>query len=442
MQHSTIQYLTDSLNISHQFFIRLYCRPHLIQQSNFQHNSAQPAATANEFLSLCYYQNVSEYDDWETVFEILNRCQPVHNLLVYLAVPPHVFTVATKAMKAALEAISLTGFVRVILEKPFGSDTDSCRALLDTLKRQKWSESNLYRFDHYLGKETVRSIVTLRQNHKSLQAIWNKNCIQSVHILLKEPFGIEGRGGYFDAYGIIRDVVQNHLLQVLTLIAMELSDDDHDDDEVWANDQIRNAKVNVLKCMPRVQLRDCLIGQYNGYSNDASIENNETRTATYVCIRTLVNNRTWKGIPFILEAGKALDERLCEARLYLRKRRDVLVFRIQPSPAVFFTTADRTTPCVSERPVGTECNKGGGGAYAKLVLDVLRGRLANFVRDDELVEAWRIFTPVLHQYEATASVQRPLPYPRGSTGPACRREFLLQSMGLDAPTTTRIRSAL
>jgi glucose-6-phosphate 1-dehydrogenase len=407
------------------------------------------------------------------MLDILNTCQiQQHNLLVYLAIPPHVFGESAQALKLAKNELDrpVTGFTRVIIEKPFGRDTASCQELLDTLKSQQWDESDLFRIDHYLGKEIVQAIVALRQHNPWLKHLWNKDAIQSVHLVFKEPFGTEGRGGYFDPYGtllassrkkapqscllvyladsqfsvlplppgIIRDILQNHLLQVLTLIAMDLPEGSK-----WTADDVRDAKVQVLKNMSTIQLEDCLLGQYEGYRDDPTIENQETVTPTYACIRTWVNSETWHGVPFVMEAGKALNERLCEARLYFRggeKGNNALVFRLQPSPSMFFTT-NMKTPGFSDSPVSchvgvdyTNADEDGNEiklpeAYTKLVLDVLRGKQANFVRDDELLEAWKRFTPLLHQQESMGV--RPAVYAKGTEGPEEREKFL-QAMGVAA----------
>lgn len=177
-------------------------RPHLIQSSNL-------SASIDTFLDICFYRYGKGYDDATAISAILESCSKVHNLLVYLAIPPHIFTDSTAALKRALNELNqITGFVRVVLEKPFGHDTISCKKLLNSLKQQKWDESELYRIDHYLGKEIVQNILTLRQSNPWLQHLWNKDIIQSVHFIFKEPFGTEGRGGYFDGIGIVRDICQ------------------------------------------------------------------------------------------------------------------------------------------------------------------------------------------------------------------------------------------
>lgn len=404
-------------------FARTKMSTEIFRQSIFANLKAKHA---DSFLKKCYYQPGASYRDWETMVKVLNDAA-AENLLVYLAIPPYVFGETTLAVKKALEGLEtpIPGFCRIVLEKPFGSNTESCKMLLNTLREQSWSEKDLYRIDHYLGKEMVRNILTLRQSNAWLSALWSKETVQSVHIIFKENFGTEGRGGYFDHYGIIRDILQNHLMQVLTLVAMELPHN-------ATNNAIRDAKVKVLEKMPILSLDDCILGQYNGYKDDPTIENPQTVTPTYACVRTMINTPRWHHVPFVIEAGKALDERLCEIRLHFRgKLPNALVLRLQPTPAIFLTTNVKT-PGYSDTPVSTYMKINYGqtpvpGAYARLLLDVLRGNQASFVRDDELLMAWNIFTPLLHEIEEH-EVQ-PLPYEQGTNGPDARAEFL-RAMGV------------
>jgi glucose-6-phosphate 1-dehydrogenase len=188
----------------------------------------------------------------------------------------------------------------------------------------------------------------------------------------------------------------------------------------------------LLRKIPPILLNDCLFGQYNGYKDDPTIENRNTITPTYACMRCWVNSETWKGVPFILEAGKALDSRVCEARFHLKGcQRNYFVLRLQPIPAVFLT-ANLKTPGYSRDPVsahiGVDYGQGDKpGAYTRLLLDVLRGQHASFVRDDELLAAWEIFTPVLLQVERQNA--EPSMYEEDSDGPGQREEFL-NAMGV------------
>jgi len=245
-------------------------------------------------------------------------------------------------------------------------------------------------------------------------------------LLFTETMGTEGRAGYFDQYGIIRDVVQNHLLQILAIIAMDAFP------VGGANYSVRDAKARVLKHVPEIIPEDSILGQYDGYKSDPTIGNLDTITPTYACMRCWVNSVTWKGVPFVLEAGKGLDENVCEARLHLRgNKKNALVLRLQPVPSVFFS-ANLKTPGFSKNPVSIHFGVTYGqtevpGAYARLLLDVCRGCTANFVRDDELLLAWKIFTPFLKHMESEHRV--PASYSQGSLGPGIRLDFL-RAMGV------------
>jgi glucose-6-phosphate 1-dehydrogenase len=178
--------------------LRAHIRPYLLKHTAARsdgNNKTKPAVKdqndVDAFLKLCFYTNGKSYGDDKVLLEILKSSSDLYNLLVYLAIPPHVFGESTHALKVALQYLDakVPGFTRVILEKPFGKDTESCQELLDALSSQKWQESALYRIDHYLGKEIVQNIVTLRQHNQWLDALWNKNVVEAVHIVFKEPFG-------------------------------------------------------------------------------------------------------------------------------------------------------------------------------------------------------------------------------------------------------------
>jgi glucose-6-phosphate 1-dehydrogenase len=390
------------------------------------------------FLSLCFYDNGSSYADSLAVLSIL-RTRPFQNVLVYLATPPHVFLDATLAVKEALEQLKRrqpSGFVRVVLEKPFGRDYGSCHHLLQSLKRQGWDEKDLFRIDHYLGKEMVLNILTLRRENAWLNNIFNNQLVQSVHLVWKESISTSGRGGYFDSYGIIRDVFQNHLIQLLTLVAMDLP-------VALDDDVIRDSKVEILKCIAPVPFKDTLVGQYKGYNDDPTINQEDSITPTYAAVRCWVDNTTWKGVPFVLEAGKSMDVSICEIRFRLRgNARHSMVIRIQPKPTLYFTASVKTpgySGVLTKATIGL-IDYGldsGPDAYSRLLLDVLCGQQASFVRDDELLEAWKIFTPLLHHMERHDV--RPLAYGQGSDGPSTRTEFMSAMLG---PHSVSILAAL
>ncbi len=349
----------------------------------------------------------------------------VANRVFYLALPPTVFDVVTVHIKDA--CMSPTGWSRLIVEKPFGRDSDSSEKLSKHLQ-SLFHEDQIYRIDHYLGKEMVQNLMTLRFANTLFQPTWNRNYISAVVISFKEPFGTEGRGGYFDKFGIIRDIIQNHLLQVFCLTAMEKPVSTDPDD-------IRDEKVRLLKCTKEVQLEDdVVLGQYVGNPDaedekmrrgylesggaDAPVPADSTQ-CTYAATVLRVNNERWEGVPFIIRAGKALNERKAEVRVQFRDvpgdifgdgavRRNELVIRVQPGEAVY-TKVMTKTPGMAFGMEETELDLTYNDrykdavlpeAYERLILDVFVGSQMHFVRTDELAEAWRIFTPLLHRIEA------------------------------------------
>ncbi|KAI9033159.1 glucose-6-phosphate dehydrogenase [Hyaloraphidium curvatum] len=366
--------------------------------------------------------------------------RPVANRIFYLALPPNVFAAASANLRSL--CYSKRGHNRLIIEKPFGSDLPSSNEL-DRAISKHWAEDEVYRIDHYLGKEMVKSLLVLRFANQFLGGIWDRSHIAHVQITFKEMIGTEGRGGYFDEFGIIRDVMQNHLLQVLSLIAMErpMSLDAQD---------VRNEKVRVLKYIRPLALEDCVLGQYTasldgkkpGYKDDKTVPK-DSIVPTFAAARFYVSNERWDGVPFIVKCGKALDDQKVDIRIQFRDvpgnplfskiARNELVIRIQPNEAVYIKTMTKT-PGYSNEPTIAELDLSYSqrfsnayipDAYESLILDVLKGDQNNFVRNDELEESWKIFTPLLHQIDRERI--QPEPYPYGSRGPAAADRLLIDS---------------
>ncbi|XP_038067286.1 glucose-6-phosphate 1-dehydrogenase-like isoform X1 [Patiria miniata] len=355
------------------------------------------------------------------------------NRVFYLALPPNVFKDVSKHIKT--HCMSSTGWSRVIVEKPFGRDLESSNDLSNHLK-SLFTEDQLYRIDHYLGKEMVQNIMILRFGNRLFGPVWNRDSIASVVITFKEPIGTGGRGGYFDQFGIIRDVMQNHLFQILTLVAMEKPTSASADD-------MRDEKVKVAKCIPPLKLDDMVLGQYvgnpdgegdakEGYLEDPTVPRGSV-TPTFASAVFRINNERWDGVPFVLKCGKALNERKAEVRIQFKDvpgdifagdcKRNELVIRVQPNEAVYCKMMTKS-PGMSFVPKETELDLTYGArykdvkmpdAYERLILDVFCGLQIHFVRSDELREAWRIFTPVLNEIENNKP--KPIEYVFGSRGP-------------------------
>ncbi|KAK3102256.1 hypothetical protein FSP39_009955 [Pinctada imbricata] len=357
------------------------------------------------------------------------------NRLFYLALPPSVYESVTLNIKAVCMAKG-DNWTRIVVEKPFGKDLDSSNKLSDHLAAL-FKEEELYRIDHYLGKEMVQNLMVLRFANKIFSPVWNRDGIASVVISFKEPFGTQGRGGYFDEFGIIRDVMQNHLLQILTLVAMEKPPS-------TAAEDIRSEKVKVLKSISPLTMDKVVLGQYvgnpdgegdekQGYLDDPTVPKGSV-TPTFVTAVLYVKNERWDGVPFILRCGKALNERKAEVRVQFKDvagdifptgevQRNELVIRVQPDEAVYLKMMAKS-PGMTFKSEETELDLSYGhrykevklpDAYERLILDVFLGSQIHFVRSDELSEAWRIFTPLLHQIEREKP--KPIPYVYGSRGP-------------------------
>lgn len=358
------------------------------------------------------------------------------NRLFYLALPPTTFEDVSSFIKS--HCMSPTGWTRVVIEKPFGHDLNSSDRLSEHLS-SLFREDQLYRIDHYLGKEMVQNVMTLRFANRIMAPTWNRDHIASVSITMKEPFGTMGRGGYFDSFGIIRDVMQNHLMQILCLVAMEKP-------VSTSSEHIRDEKVKVLRSMQPLQAEDVIMGQYTGdssapvdsdaskgYLDDPTVPAN-SHTPTFALAVAKINNERWDGVPFFLRCGKALNERKAEVRIQYKEvagdifqgqtKRNELVMRVQPGEAIYVKLMTKA-PGMRFDLEETELDLTYGSrysdipmpdAYERLILDVFTGSQMHFVRSDELHEAWRIFTPLLHRIDQPDS-PAPLPYVYGSRGP-------------------------
>ncbi|KAJ3579589.1 hypothetical protein NPX13_g977 [Xylaria arbuscula] len=394
-----------------------------------------------EFCELCTYVS-GQYDQDESFHQLTKHLEgiengrPETNRLFYMALPPSVFTSVSQHLKRC--CYPKNGIVRVIIEKPFGKDLASSRELGKALAPD-WKEEELYRIDHYLGKEMVKNILVLRFGNEFFGATWNRHHIDNVQITFKEPFGTEGRGGYFDEFGIIRDVMQNHLLQVLTLLAMERPIS-------FSSEDIRDEKVRVLRGIPAIEPKNVIIGQYGksldgskpSYKEDDTVPK-DSRCPTFCALVAYIKNERWDGVPFIMKAGKALNEQKTEIRIQFKDvtsgifkdiPRNELVMRIQPNESVYIKMNSKL-PGLSMQTVVTELDLTYRRrfsdlkipeAYESLILDAMKGDHSNFVRDDELDASWRIFTPLLHYLDDNKEIV-PMEYPYGSRGPAVLDDF-------------------
>lgn len=400
---------------------------------------------AEKFLEKCSYVS-GQYDQDEGYIELNKHVRALEDdmkiikrdRLFYLALPPSVFGEVSIHLRQHVYPGN-EGSARVIIEKPFGRDLESSQKLQAQLA-PAWEENEIFRIDHYLGKEMVKNILILRFGNLFFSSSWNNRTISNVQISFKESFGTQGRGGYFDSIGIIRDVMQNHLLQVLSLVAMERP-------VSFEAEDIRDEKVKLLKAIAPLTLEDTLLGQYGksedgkepAYTDDETVPNN-SRTVTFAALHLQIHNERWEGVPFILRAGKALDEDKVEIRIQFKDvakgifqsiPRNELVIRVQPEEAIYLKMNSKY-PGLTTRTVITDldltyhsryANLRIPEAYEALILDALKGDHSNFVRDDELHVSWQLFTPLLRRIEQDETVI-PESYPYGSRGPKSIGKFL------------------
>ncbi|KAL9682232.1 hypothetical protein QQ045_014025 [Rhodiola kirilowii] len=395
----------------------------------------------DEFLKRCFYHSglYNSEDDFAALDKKLKEKEAgkLSNRLFYLSIPPNIFVDAVRC--ASLRASSENGWTRVIVEKPFGRDSESSGELTRSLK-QYLTEDQIFRIDHYLGKELVENLSVLRFSNLVFEPLWSRNYIRNVQFIFSEDFGTEGRGGYFDNYGIIRDIMQNHLLQILALFAMEtpVSLDAED---------IRNEKVKVLRSMRPLQLENVIVGQYKGhskggksypgYTDDPTVPKGSL-TPTFAAAALFIDNSRWDGVPFLMKAGKALHIKRAEIRVQFRhvpgnlykrnfatdldKATNELVLRVQPDEAIYLKINNKV-PGLGMRLDRSDLNllyrarytKEIPDAYERLLLDAIEGERRLFIRSDELDSAWALFTPLLKELEDKKTA--PELYPYGSRGP-------------------------
>uniref|UniRef100_A0A0D9YUJ3 Glucose-6-phosphate 1-dehydrogenase n=1 Tax=Oryza glumipatula TaxID=40148 RepID=A0A0D9YUJ3_9ORYZ len=342
--------------------------------------------------------------------------------LFYLALPPSVYPSVCKMIRSyCMNPSSHPGWTRVIVEKPFGKDLESAEELSAQLG-ELFNEQQLYRIDHYLGKELVQNLLVLRFANRLFLPLWNRDNIANVQIVFREDFGTEGRGGYFDQYGIIRDIIQNHLLQVFCLVAMEKP-------VSLKPEHIRDEKVKVLQSVTPIKHDEVVLGQYDGYKDDSTVPD-DSNTPTFASLVLRVNNERWEGVPFILKAGKALNNRKAEIRVQFKDAPgDIFKFDLEVS--CHFLIGNNTVqknlvkkPGLEMATEQSELDLSYGlryqdvkipEAYERLILDTIRGDQQHFVRRDELKAAWEIFTPLLHDIDD--GKVKALPYKPGTRGP-------------------------
>jgi glucose-6-phosphate 1-dehydrogenase len=419
--------------------------------------SADDAEQWRKFAECIHYSR-GELNEAETYRATAARLEELaaagasRNHLFYLATPPSLFGEIIDGLGQANLATEDKNWSRIVIEKPFGRDLESARALNAKLAGV-FAENQIYRIDHYLGKDTVQNILVFRFGNSMFEPIWNRNYVDYVEITAAETVGVGSRAGYYEEAGALRDMVANHLLQLLTLTAMEPP-------VAFDADSVREEKVQVLRSIRRLKPEEVnertVRAQYGpgeiegkpvkGYKEEEGVAKNSI-TETYVAIEFRVSNWRWSGVPFYVRTGKSLGRHLTEIAIHLKRTPqalfartpteeidpNVIVLRIQPNEGITVTFGAkrpgfemRTTTVhmdfCYQRAFGVEPP----AAYEMLLLDVMRGDAAMFTRGDEVEGQWRLITPIEEAWSAQREPELTI-YAAGSDGPAEAEEMLARN---------------
>ncbi len=406
------------------------------------------SATDNNFISKLYYTSLNTEDPSDygklkaKILEVEKQLAIESNYIFYLATPPSLYEIIPKALHQQKLHEDNNGWTRLVIEKPFGVNLESARKLNNHLLNY-FKEDQIYRIDHYLGKESVQNIMVTRFSNGFFEPMWNRNYINHVEITAAEQIGVENRGGYYDNAGALRDMVQNHLLQLLTLVAMEPP-------TVISSSAIRNETLKVLQSIRPIDESDVpnsiIRGQYTestvrgkkiaSYRNEPGVALN-SRTETFVALKLFVDNWRWGGVPFYIRTGKCLPTRVTEIAIHFKptphklfcfdegrfNSENYMVLRIQPDEGILLKFGMKVPGSgFNVQDVNMDFHYSDLGsqeipeAYQRLLLDCMHGDSTLYTRGDAVERAWKIINPILNAWEKNSEIQV-YGYPAGTWGP-------------------------
>ena len=372
-----------------------------------------------------------DYQDTATFAAVRRELGAAHHPAHYLAIPPVLFG-------SVVEQLARSGCAtgaRVVVEKPFGQDLTTARDL-NRILLGAFSERDIFRIDHYLGKRPIHNMLFVRFSNPILEAFWHRSHVESVQITMAEDFGVQGRGAFYDATGAVRDVIQNHLFQLLSNLAMEPP-------ARMDSESLRDEKVKVLKSIPALEPGDIVRGQFRGYRDEPGVAA-DSQVETFAAVRLQVNSSRWQGVPFYIRAGKCLPVTCTEVVMRLRRPPSIFYpsalplsnyfrFRIVPGQTVAFgvTAMDDADQMIGRRAELVASRQPGAderAAYERVIGDALEGDATLFARMDYVEEAWRIVDPLLTMHEPVRE------YEPGTWGPAPRAADIAPPGGWANPT--------